>query len=88
MTEKKSKPIYIKIHGNALTTLLREAAECGNVTGVLGMWTGELATRENLLAIVERRAELRGNSDSGLEIHYLKGVKATDPWGQHQKIRE
>lgn len=51
----------ITVHGNALTAIVREIADQGNVVGVLGSLPG--LTCEQALGVVERRKKIEGWSD-------------------------
>ena len=67
----EAKTFRIRVHGNALTGIVREIADRGDVAGVLNALSG--MSTDHALAIIERRSKLEGYSDGtddapGIEI--------------------
>ncbi len=68
MSEAKVKSIQLKIYGNAITALMRDAAERGDIITVFKMIDGEWCTAQNILDIIEGRTELIGDNIEGFDI--------------------
>jgi len=71
MSEPESIPLHMKIHGDALTSLMREAAEQGDIITLFDLIPGCLSSVENVRLIIQLQAEIFGDDENGY------GIRAT-----------
>lgn len=71
MSEPESKPLYMKIHGDALTGLMRGAAERGDIITLFDLIPECLSSVENVRLIIQLQAEIFGDDENGY------GIRAT-----------
>ena len=71
MSEPESIPLHMKIHGDALTALMREAAERGDIITLFDLMPGCLSSVENVRLIIQLQAEIFGDDQNGY------GIRAT-----------
>jgi len=68
MSEAKTETITLSVTGSALTALMRDAAERGDIISVFDMIDGDKITVQNIRDVIEGRTEIIGDSVNGLDI--------------------
>lgn len=68
MTEANTETITLSVSGSALTALMRDAAERGDIISVFDMLDGDKITVQHIRDIIEGRSEIIGDSINGLDI--------------------
>lgn len=68
MTEAKVETITLSVSGSALTALMRDAAERGDIISVFDMIDGDKITVQHIRDVIEGRTEIIGDSVNGLDI--------------------
>ncbi len=78
MSEAKVETITLSVSGRALTALMRDAAERGDIISVFDMIDGNNITVQHIRDIIEGRTEIIGDSIKGLDIQRTNIEKPID----------
>jgi len=70
MSEAKAETIRLSVSGSAITTIIRDAAERGDIVTVFDIAPN--ISVKYLRAILEGRAEIVGEEDSGLTVNFIE----------------
>lgn len=74
MSEAKKIEMRLTVYGNALTSIIRDAAERGDIITVLNLMPSELSA-EDIRNVLEGKSEFVGNDLDGFELQ-LSGAKS------------